>query len=46
MNTLLEVLGLILLVLAVIALWFIFHGDPSLIELWHRAAMQSAGGTP
>ena len=44
MNTLLEVLGLVLRMLAVIALWFIFRGDPSRIELWHRAAMQAAGG--
>ena len=45
MSTLLEVLGLVLLILLlVVALWFIFRGDPSLIELWHRAAMQAAGG--
>ena len=46
MNTLLEVLGLVLLMLAVIALWFIFHGDPSLIELWHKAALAAAGAAP
>lgn len=46
MNTLLEILGLVLIVLLVVALWFVFHGDPSLMDLWHRAAMQAAGGTP
>lgn len=44
MSTLLECLGVVLLILVVVALWFIFRGDPSLIELWHRAAMQAAGG--
>ncbi len=44
MQTLLEFLGLALLIAVIVALWFIFHGDPSLIELWHRAAMKSAGG--
>ena len=44
MKTFLEFLGLALFVAAIVGLWFIFHGDPSLIELWHRAAMKSAGG--
>ena len=44
MSTLLEVLGLVLLILLVVALWFVFRGDPILIDLWHRAAMQAAGG--
>ncbi len=34
----------VLLILLVVALWFVFRGDPSLIDLWHRAAMQAAGG--
>lgn len=44
MNTFLEFLGLALLIAAIVALWFLFKGDPSLIELLHRAAMKSAGG--
>ena len=44
MSTLLEVLGLVLLILLVVALWFVFRGDPSLIDCsaWCRSERTKA----
>lgn len=39
-------IGDALLLIVVLALGFLFAGDPDLWDLLHAAAMRAAGGTP
>lgn len=35
MKDLAEVAALFLLIMITIALWFVFHGEPSVMDVWH-----------